>query len=383
MKSYDDTLDLHVVYIITKLELGGAQKVCLSLFEGLKQSGYTSRLISGTQGPLAEEVIHNPFVYLIPTLTREISFLGVYNEIKNFFHLIHYLKRLQKKYPRLIVHTHSTKAGLVGRWAALFAGVKRRVHTIHGYAFHPHQSYLAWFIVYSLELFTSFITSHFICVSSTDVQTGIRLFPFFKNKYSIIRAAVDWDKFTAHKVQRKDIQDNFIIGTIACFKKQKNLVDLIKAFHVAYQSNQTLRLEIIGDGILRSDLETLINNLQIQSVVALHGWQKNVVPFMHRWHTFALTSLWEGLPCAIIEARLLKLPIISYNTGGIHDVIINKKNGLLYNQKDWISLAHGILELSTNKELYQSLCTYNENLLDFHSTTMVNNHIALYKELSA
>lgn len=381
MKSYDESFDLHVVYIITKLELGGAQKVCLSLFEGLKESGYTSRLISGTQGPLAEEVAHNPFVYLIPTLTREIGFFGIYNEIKNFFHLIHYLKRLRKKYPHLIVHTHSTKAGLVGRWAAFFAGVKRRLHTIHGYAFHPHQSYLAWFIIYSLELFTNFITTHFICVSSADVQTGIRLFPFFKKKYSIIRAAVDWDKFIPSDAQQKTVQNNFIIGTIACFKKQKNLVDLIQAFHAAYQLNPALRLEIIGDGALRPDLENLIKNLHIESVVTLHGWQKNVAPFMQKWHAFALTSLWEGLPCAIIEARLLKLPIISYNTGGIHDVIINKKNGLLYNQKDWTSLSQGILELSTNKELYSALCSYNENLHDFHVSTMVNNHIALYKEL--
>jgi len=382
MKSYNDTHDLHIVYLITKLELGGAQKVCLSLFNGLKESGYSSLLISGTQGPLAEQVRQNPFVYLMPTLTREISLAGIYNELKNFFHLIGYLKKLKKKYPHLIVHTHSTKAGLVGRWAALFAGIKRRVHTIHGYAFHPHQSYIPWLLIYFLELITSLITTHFICVSSTDVQTGIRLFPKFKYKYSIIRAAVDWDQFTTKNSSViPEATDLFIIGTIACFKKQKNLTDLIKAFHVAYQKNRALRLEIIGDGILRNELEQLIALYALQDVVTLHGWQKNVVPYMQKWHAFALTSLWEGLPCAIIEARLLKLPILAYNTGGIHDVIISTKNGFLYNQKDWASMAQGMVELSTNKELYNSMQNYNEDLFDYHATTMINNHIMLYKEL--
>lgn len=378
-----DTHDLHIVYLITKLELGGAQKVCLSLFEGLKQSGYSSMLISGTQGPLAEKVKHNPYVYLMPTLTREISLIGIYNELKNFLHLMRFLKKLQNRCPHLIVHTHSTKAGLIGRWAAWFAGIKRRVHTIHGYAFHPHQSYPLWFIIYFLELITSFITTHFICVSSADVQTGIRLFPKFKYKYSIIRAAIDWDPFTAYNnvpIQQTS-HNQFIIGTIACFKKQKNLTDLIKAFHTAYQANKALRLEIIGDGILRNELEELIAMNGIQNVVTLHGWQKNVVPFMQAWHAFALTSLWEGLPCAIIEARLLKLPILAYNTGGIRDVIINNKNGFLYNQKDWAGLAQGMVELSTNKELYKKMRNYNENLLDYHATTMINNHIVLYKEL--
>lgn len=380
MKTHD-TNDLHIVYLITKLELGGAQKVCLSLFEGLKQSGYTSMLISSTEGPLAEEVRHKPFVYLMPTFTREVSLSSLLNEIKNFFHLVRSLKNLKKKYPELIVHTHSTKAGLIGRWAAFFAGIKRRIHTIHGYAFHPHQSYPVWFFIYCLELITSFITTRFVCVSSADVQTGIRLFPRFKNKYSIIRAAVDWDRFAHVDIPKKEAARQFIIGTIACFKKQKNLIDLIKAFHRAYQANSNLRLEIIGDGILRADIENLIMLFNLQSVVTLHGWQKNVVPFMQSWHAFALTSLWEGLPCAIIEARLLKLPIVTYNTGGIHDVIIHKKNGLIYNQKDWMGISQGMIQLSTDVELYTLLCSYNDNLRDYHGATMINNHIKLYREL--
>lgn len=377
--------ELHVVYIITKLELGGAQKVCLSLFEGLTQSGHLSLLISGAEGPLVDQVKQNSSVYLLPDLKREVSFLGIYHEIKNFVKLVSHLKTLHQKFPDLIVHTHSTKAGLIGRWAAYCAGIKNRIHTVHGYAFHAFQFKLVWLAIYILELFTSFITTHFICVSSTDVQTGVRLFPGFKNKYSIIRASVDWQQFA--EIQPAIVTDNnnankktFIIGTISCFKKQKNVTDLIRAFNNAYQKNNALRLEIIGDGFLRPELEKLIENYHLKEVVTLHGWQNSVAPLMLSWSAFALSSLWEGLPCAIVEARLLKLPVLAYNTGGIHDVIFHGKNGFLYKQKDWQGLAQGMIELSTNHELYKKMQMYNENLSDFSNRTMVSKHIDLYSQ---
>ena len=374
--------ELHIVYIITKLELGGAQKVCLALFNGLTQSGHTALLISGAQGALVEKVQHNSFVYLLPTLTREITLNGFYNEFKNFIQLTTHLKKLKKEYPNLIVHTHSTKAGLIGRWAGFFAGIKNRIHTVHGYAFHPHQNKIIWLGIYSLELLTSLITSHFICVSSADMHTGVKLFPNFKKKYSIIRAAIDWDTFQPQEPAIISNEKNkFVIGTIACFKKQKNLTDLIQAFNKAYKENKSLRLEIIGDGILRPELEQLIQSYHLTDVVILHGWQNNVAPLMLSWNAFALTSLWEGLPCALVEARLLKLPVLSYNTGGIHDVIIDGKNGFIYKQKDWQSLAQGILKISTNKELYQKLRNYPENLTDFNNRTMVKKHINLYSQL--
>ncbi len=376
--------ELHVVYIITKLELGGAQKVCLSLFEGLQQAGHNAALISGTEGPLVATIQHNPSVYLLNNLKREVSLYNLYAEIKSFLLLFYYLRTLKKKYKNLIVHTHSTKAGLVGRWAAFLAGIPTRIHTVHGYAFHSFQPKIIWLGIYFLELITSFITTHYVCVSSSDVQTGVSLFPFFKKKYSIIRAAVNWQHFYQLQHNKLSITHDhnlFIIGTIACFKKQKNIPDLIKAFWHAYQHNSNLRLEIIGDGILRPQIEQLITSYNLNQVITLHGWQQSVAEIMLNWHAFALTSLWEGLPCSIVEARLLKLPILTYNTGGIHDVIIHGKNGFLYKQGDWQSLANGIIELSLNQNLYKKMQQYADDLNDFNNEIMVQKHIELYSDL--
>ena len=119
----------------------------------------------------------------------------MFNELRCLWHLIKQLRSLKKRHSTIIVHTHSTKAGIIGRWAAWCAGIKTRIHTIHGYGFHDHQPWLLWLPLYLLELITSIITTHYICVSSADVATGIKLFPYFARKYSVIRAAVDQQQF--------------------------------------------------------------------------------------------------------------------------------------------------------------------------------------------
>jgi len=378
------TQDIHTLYIITKLELGGAQKVCLSLLKGLQTAHATASLISSTQGPLADSVKENPNVVLLANLQREVSLKNIFNEITCFIQLVRLITTFKKKYPHFIVHTHSTKAGLLGRWAAFFARVKVRIHTIHGYAFHAHQPWPLWLAIYVSELITSFITTHFVCVSSEDVKTGIKLFPRFAKKHTIIRAAVDVEKFytPAQKTTPFPRHDQpFIFGTIACFKKQKNLFDLLQAFEDVHQQQPLTRLEIIGDGTLRPQIEQWLATHNLKDVITLHGWQHHVAPIMMTWHAFVLSSLWEGLPCTVIEARLLKLPVLSYNTGGIHDVIIPGENGFLYTQKRWRELAHGMLSLTKNKKLHAKMQHYADNLHDFNTEQMIQEHIALYEQL--
>jgi len=376
--------DLHVLYIITKLELGGAQKVCLSLKKGLGKSGHIPLLLSGDQGELVQEAKKDSHVYLLKSFKHEFSFFSLFYELKNFIQIVRQIKKLKKYFPNLIVHTHSTKAGLIGRWAALFAGIKKRIHTVHGYAFHKHQNKLVWFVIYFLELVTSFITTHYVCVSSKDVKSGIKLFPGFSRKHSIIRAAVDWQQFyQPARVAKNFPQKNepFVFGTIACFKKQKNMFDLLNAFKNVHKKHSNTRLELIGDGKLRPNIETWIKKNNLSNYIKLLGWQKKVAPHMIDWHAFVLSSLWEGLPCVVVEARLLKIPVLSYDTGGIHDVIINGKNGFLYQQKDIESLTKGMITIIKDKALFSKLQTFEENLYDFKDSQMVDQHITLYQKL--
>ena len=368
-----------VISIVTKLELGGAQKVCLSLFEGLKNKHHETWLISGTEGPLVSSVQDNPHVILLPSLKRECSFLNLKNDFKAFFAIFKELKKLKALYPAIIVHTHSTKAGYLGRWAAFFAGVKQRFHTVHGFGFHAHQSKLGYAAAYLLEFLTAFVTSHYVCVSTEDQKTGCRLLPWFSRNNTLIRAAIDDEKF--HPVQSTPFDKNapFVFGTVSCFKKQKNLFDLLLAFKEVYRQYHHTRLEIIGDGSLRPEIEKWIATHNLEQVVILHGWQDDVAPLMKQWHTFVMSSLWEGLPCAAVEARFLKLPVLAYNVGGISDLVLNGKNGFLYEPRKVQQLVHGMCALISDTTLYQKLKAYPEDLSAFTRNAMILQHSILYR----
>lgn len=365
-----------IVYIITKLELGGAQKVCLQLFE---QLALPTMLISGNEGTLAPHVQNNPNVILLDSFKREVSLKLVWAELKTFVNLVRQLRTLKKQHSNLIVHTHSTKAGLVGRWAAFFAGIKTRVHTVHGYGFHDHQSWFVWTPIYLLELVTSFITTHYVCVSGADVATGKKLFPRFNNKHSIIRASVDTHKFVP---ATRTNNSTFVFGTTSCLKPQKNLLDLIKAFEIVYARNPNTRLEIVGDGVQRPLIEQAIKERNLQTAVTLHGWVSPVAPVMATWDCFVMSSLWEGLPCAVVEARLMKLPVISYDTGGIYEVIKSGVNGYLVPQKDWPALGQAMLRVSQDRTLQSTLASHHDSLSDFQVQTMVAQHQDLYGRLT-
>ena len=371
-----------VVYIVTKLELGGAQKVCLSLWRGMHEQGFTTHLISGDEGALADQVRGHAGVHLVKELKREVGLRGMVGEFKAFINLISYLRSLKKIDPNLVVHTHSTKAGIMGRWAAFFARVKHRVHTVHGFGFHAGQSWPVWMIHFSLELLTSFITTSYVCVSRRDIETGARLLLFFRSKAALIRAAVD----DAHFIQpaRRATVETVTFGSISCFKPQKNVLDLLAAFAAVKRKVDglvTCRLEIVGDGEQRSLLEQFISQNNLESDVILHGWCDDVSQIMATWDAYVMSSLWEGLPCAVVEARLMGLPVVAYDVGGISEVIHSDINGFVVPPGDQEGLAEKMCMLAEQPKLRHQYADYHDDLDEFRSGVMIEHHTSLYQGL--
>jgi len=377
-----------IVFILTQLELGGAQKICLALFDHFSPTSY---LISSATGQLLGKVQNNSRFLPIKALERGVGWSSLWKEFWAFLSIYLHLLKLKRKHAFLIVHTHSSKAGILGRSAAYFAGINNIVHTVHGFGITPAQSKPIFIFFALLEQLATLLTKVIICVASPDQQLGKKLFFGFANKSVIIRAAVDTKPFLAAKTQAAAAREHnheqniFILGTISCFKPQKNLAALLKIMLLAEKlaatspcPKKTIYLEIIGDGVLRQNLEQKIISYGLQRKIKLWGWQENIIPKMLKWDCFVLSSLWEGLPCSLVQALLLQQPAICYDTGGINEILQNGKNGYLVKQGDLFTFTEKIIHLCSLAKSNDSPSTNNKKLAFFDLSSMFAKHKDVY-----
>jgi glycosyltransferase involved in cell wall biosynthesis len=285
---------------------------------------------------------------------------------------------------KVVVNTHSTKAGAIGRVAAWFAGVDLISHTVHGFGFNQYQSYVKRSFLFVVEQFCTLLSDKIICVSQKDRLHGDKFLWTFKAKSLVIRAGVPLQRFYPAKLPKKK---ELIIGTISCLKPQKNIQDLISSFALLTRMKELtiyeLRLEILGDGDQKSFILDLLQALGIRKKVKFLGWQSDVCSYIQKWDIFALSSLWEGLPCSVLEARLCQLPVVAYDVGGISEVIEHGKNGFLVEPGNKKQLTEYLAKLVKDVQLRKAMASFEDDLQLFSENKMLSDYEKLFKDLFA
>ncbi|HZH48534.1 MAG TPA: glycosyltransferase, partial [Nitrospira sp.] len=240
-----------ICHIITKLELGGAQEVVLYAVSHLDRGKFRPVLVAGPGGLLTEEARRLPGVQtiIVPSLGRRIHAIS---DVLSFVHLILLFYRLKPA----IVHTHSSKAGVLGRWAAWCARVPLIIHTVHGFGITPAQPSWLQRLFIMLERITGRITTHWISVAEIDAQRG-RQWGLFNSNVSVIRPGIDPRPFqhplepTARKRLREEFgagSDDYVIGTVACLKPQKAPEDFVAVAKLVCARIPRARFVLVGDG---------------------------------------------------------------------------------------------------------------------------------------
>ncbi len=324
-----------IAHIITKLELGGAQLNTIYSCNHFAKKGYDVYLLTGAGGIIEESNI-SPAVNIITikNLVREI------NPIQDGFSLFKIYSFLKKKNID-IVHTHSSKAGIIGRIAAKFAGVKKIVHTIHGWGFTPLQNKIIFSIFVKLEKICASFTDNLIAVALSNINKGLQHNIGNKEKYSLIRSGIDFDGFmqnaqldyTERAAFRKllGIEENdVVIVNVSCFKPQKNILEFIRIAAELSSRFNNLKFLLVGDGEKRSEIEKMINEKCLEKKFILTGWQKNTAKYLKISDIFCLTSLWEGMPRAILEAYSCGLPVVTADNDGTNEAVSHNISGFLY-----------------------------------------------------
>jgi len=385
-----------IVHIITKLELGGAQQNTLFTVAHLTRSMYEPILISGTEGPLVEDAVKlkDVKVYLIPDLVREIRPL---KDIIALFKIRRMLTQLKKNTainkPRtdsaIIVHTHSSKAGILGRWAAHLAGIRLIIHSVHGFSFNNFQPFLIRAFCIFLERVTSLITTKFIAVSKANMEEGIEKGIFTEDKVVLIRSGIDIGKFQKVKLDRVEKRKELgvdakipLVAMIACFKPQKSPLDFVKIAKIVTDHNIEARFLLIGDGRLKSKIEKLIRRLKMEDKILLLGWRRDIPEIMNCINVLVLTSLWEGLPRVFPQAMASGIPIVATRVDGSAEAIQDGINGFLLSTGNIYRMAEKIIYLIRHPEEARKMGEKGKRLVDkFDIWKMLEQQEELYATL--
>ncbi len=371
-------MEIKVVHIITKLELGGAQNNTLYTVKHLDKSKFKTILITGKGGILDEEAKTLSTIF-IDELVREISPL---NDIKALFEIY---KILKKEKPD-IVHTHSSKAGILGRIAAFLAGVKVIIHTYHGFGFNDYQKiYVKYFYIF-LEKIVSYLTHFLIFVSNDNIRIAKKYFIGNKKKYILIRSGIKLSHFKKEKkyelLKRLKIkkENNTIISTVANFKPQKNPDDFYYIAKKLIKEKENVYFIYAGGGERLEYFRNLSRNDKIDSRLFFTGWIDDSRLIYDSSDIFILTSLWEGLPRSLVEAMASGVIPVCYKTDGVIDIIKDGENGFMVEKGEKDKMYKILINLIEDDNLYNRIKNnlLKTDLSEFDIDLMVKKQEELY-----
>ena len=372
---------INLLYVITKLELGGAQKQLLSLIKNLDKEKFNPFLFTAKDGLLVSEALSINGLTLIKSRYLE----RVLSPLKDTLALFE-IYRVIKKNKINIVHTHSSKAGMLGRWAARLAKVKVILHTVHGWSFNDSQRLWRTFFIW-LERLSAYFTDKLIIVSCHDKQKGLDHHIGREDKYSLIRYGINYTEFCVNEQNsRKTLglsPKDLVVGMVSCFKPQKSPQDFIKLANLIKQILPGIKFLLVGDGVLRRKMERLISEFNLQKEIILTGWRRDIPQILSTIDVFVLTSLWEGLPIVVLEAMAAFKPVVATHTGGISDVIIEGRTGFLVAPGDMQELSDKLIPLLKNENLRRQIGQNAKDCLgaDFSLENMVKHTQDLYSGL--
>jgi len=373
---------VNILYVITKLELGGAQTQLLSLIRHLDKTRFRPFLFTAREGVLTGEASCVSGL----TLKKSRCLERPINPFLDFLALIE-LCLFIKKNNIGILHTHSSKAGILGRLAARLTGVKIVVHTVHGWSFNDYQA--CWrrgFFVWLERLAAGFSTK-IIVVSRYDRDHGLINGISSPDKYIIIRYGIDQAEFSASAQGLRSAlgirSSDLVVGMVACLKKQKSPQDFVRLASLIAASASGVKFLLAGDGVLRKQLLKLIKKLHLENKIVLLGWRRDIPEVLSLLDVFVLTSLWEGLPISVLEAMASSKAIVATDTGGIREVILERDTGFLVGRSDVGRMAQRVNLLLESAELRISLGRRARKSLgaDFSIETMVKSTEGLYAVL--
>lgn len=326
---------MKICHVITRLIVGGAQENTLLTIKGHLAKGHTVELATGfspgREGKLLENARYGDFpVVEFPDLVREIS---PWHDLKAYFALKKYFK--ENRFD--VVHTHSSKAGIIGRLAAKAAKVPVIVHTVHGQAFHPYQSRLKNRLFIALERFAAKRCDKIYAVAQAMIDQCVAARVAPESKYMVVYSGMDTGAF-ARAVRDEKLRKELgipanatTVVTVARLFAQKGYEYVIPAAEKVLKERPDTHFLFVGDGPMYDELRAklkaagILDNFHFAGLIPPDQVASYVVQADMLWHL----SLHEGLPRAVVQALATGIPAIGFALDGTPEVIIDGESGFL------------------------------------------------------
>jgi glycosyltransferase involved in cell wall biosynthesis len=351
---------VRVLRIIARLNVGGPALHVSYLSRGLDDRGYETTLCAGrvSEGEgsmeyVADELGLEP-VY-IPGLQREISPAVDAGAVRQ---LVSVIRRVRPH----ILHTHTAKAGAVGRAAALLAGRARPpivLHTFHGHVLRGYFSDPQTRAFRALETGLARVSDVLIAVSPEVRDDLVALGVAPKEKIAVIRLGLDLGRRLQGEPGGRAAlglaDDAFVVGWFGRMTEIKRVDDVLRAFAALRRDEPAAALVLAGDGPLRPQLEEQARALGIADATRFLGYRDDVGSLYGALDAFALTSANEGTPVVAIEALAAQVPVVATDVGGVRDVVLDGETGYLVRYGDVEAVAARLRELAQSRALRERL----------------------------
>ncbi|MFO8183766.1 MAG: glycosyltransferase [Candidatus Aegiribacteria sp.] len=380
--------EVRVLHIITKLAVGGAQLNTLISTREIDRMGYGSDILTGPERPtegdlfrLGEEWGLN--IITIPHLKRNIS------PLSDLLALLE-IRKVIREGNYSIVHTHGSKARFLGRIAAShFPGV-RTVQTAHGWPFYDSMGTFRKYLYIGLEKI-GFDRAHInICVSPRDREKALKYDIGHFDDYRIIRSGVEFGEFRLARGKKDKARRELgispgapVVGSVMRFCPEKAPDIFVSVARRVLRDRPDTIFVLVGDGPLFGRTEKLIASLGLQDSFILTGSRDDVQDILPAFDVFLITSRTEGLPRALLESLAAGVPVVSTDVGGIYELLVDGRNGILCDEGDVSSLAEGVSRLLDSPSLREELVEHaDEDIKPFSAEKMVSDLYELYTRLA-
>ena len=370
---------LRIVHVIARMNVGGPAILISELIKGLNKDEFESYLITGfCEDNEVDYLEANDLKFnetRIKGFGRSISILA---DLKSIFLIMSTLRKIKPD----VIHTHTAKAGVIGRLTALIAAPKaKRVHTFHGHLLHGYFSKWKTKVVIFIEKMLAYITNTILTVGNKVKDDLLNAGIGKETKMKVTFPGLLVESSTNPLEIRKSLnlsKDEIILIFVGRLTHIKRPDRLINAFRMASNSTLNMTLLVVGDGELKSDCEVQSVGLNIRFL----GWRTDVYDLMKASDIAILTSDNEGMPITLIEAAHLGLPTISTDVGSVSDVVLHAETGYLTSLDEAV-IAERIKQLAISPSLRDKFGSAAKKRAaeNFSVESMLNFHSELYKSL--